>query len=125
MATDRFGRRINYLRISLTDHCNLRCVYCMPEDITFRPNAELMQDDELLKLVNSAPARASAAAVNGPILTVRRAIDMLGLDGVRRAALGLGELAARGGRAGQRGPGAQDGRAGAGRGVRLAGALGS
>ena len=50
MATDRFGRRINYLRISLTDHCNLRCVYCMPEDMTFRPNAEMMQDDEILLL---------------------------------------------------------------------------
>ncbi len=51
MALDRFGRTIHYLRISLTDHCNLRCVYCMPEDMTFRPNAELMQDDELLLLV--------------------------------------------------------------------------
>ncbi len=51
MAIDRFGRRIHYLRISLTDHCNLRCVYCMPEDQTFRPNAELMQDDEVLMLV--------------------------------------------------------------------------
>ncbi|MBT3321764.1 MAG: GTP 3',8-cyclase MoaA [Anaerolineae bacterium] len=50
MAKDRFGRNIHYLRISLTDHCNLRCVYCMPEDITFRPNAELMQDDEILTL---------------------------------------------------------------------------
>lgn len=51
MALDRFGRNIHYLRISLTDHCNLRCVYCMPEDMTFRPNAELMQDEELLQLV--------------------------------------------------------------------------
>ena len=51
MALDRFGRTIHYLRISLTDHCNLRCVYCMPEDMTFRPNAELMQDDELLIMV--------------------------------------------------------------------------
>ena len=52
MALDRFGRSISYLRISLTDHCNLRCVYCMTEDMTFRPNAELMQDDELLLLVS-------------------------------------------------------------------------
>ena len=51
MANDRYGRRIHYLRISLTDHCNLRCVYCMPEDITFRPSAELLQDDEILQLV--------------------------------------------------------------------------
>jgi cyclic pyranopterin phosphate synthase len=51
MATDRFGRDIHYLRISLTDRCNLRCVYCMPEDMQFRPRAELMQDDELFRLV--------------------------------------------------------------------------
>ncbi len=50
MALDRFGRKIHYLRISLTDHCNLRCVYCMPEDMTFRPNADMLQDDELLLL---------------------------------------------------------------------------
>ena len=51
MSFDRFGRNINYLRISLTDRCNLRCVYCMPEDMTFRPRAELLQDDEILRLV--------------------------------------------------------------------------
>jgi cyclic pyranopterin phosphate synthase len=51
MALDRFSRDINYLRISLTDKCNLRCVYCMPEDMTFRPRAELLQDDEILRLV--------------------------------------------------------------------------
>lgn len=49
MAIDRFGRKIHYLRISLTDHCNLRCVYCMAEDMTFQPNASLMQDDEIMK----------------------------------------------------------------------------
>ena len=50
MALDRFGRKIHYLRISLTDHCNLRCVYCMPEDMIFQPNAALMQDDEIMLL---------------------------------------------------------------------------
>ncbi len=48
---DSFGRRINYLRISLTDACNLRCVYCMPEDMHFRPRHELMSDEEVLFLV--------------------------------------------------------------------------
>lgn len=48
---DSYGRRINYMRISLTDACNLRCVYCMPEDMTFRARHELMTDEELLKLV--------------------------------------------------------------------------
>ncbi|MFM8319810.1 MAG: GTP 3',8-cyclase MoaA [Chloroflexota bacterium] len=51
MALDRYGRRLHYLRISLTDHCNLRCVYCMPEDITFQPINELLQDAEIVRLV--------------------------------------------------------------------------
>ena len=50
MAIDQFGRKIHYLRISLTDHCNLRCIYCMPEDQTFRPNPDLMQDHEIALL---------------------------------------------------------------------------
>lgn len=53
---DRFGRTINYLRISLTDACNLRCVYCMPEQMQFRPRAELLQDDEILTIVRAAAA---------------------------------------------------------------------
>jgi cyclic pyranopterin phosphate synthase len=52
MSLDRFGRDINYLRISLTDKCNLRCVYCMPEEMTFRPREELLQDHEILRLVS-------------------------------------------------------------------------
>ena len=51
VGTDSFDRRIDYLRISLTDKCNLRCTYCMPENMIFRPTAELMQDDEVLRLV--------------------------------------------------------------------------
>ena len=51
MAFDRFNRNIHYLRISLTDMCNLRCVYCMPEDMTFRPQEDLLQDDEIIRLV--------------------------------------------------------------------------
>jgi cyclic pyranopterin phosphate synthase len=50
MAFDRFGRKIHYLRISLTDHCNLRCIYCTPEEMAFRPPAVMMQDDEVLLL---------------------------------------------------------------------------
>lgn len=50
MALDRFGRSIDYLRISLTDMCNLRCVYCMPEDMAFRPPEELLQDGEIVRL---------------------------------------------------------------------------
>ena len=52
MALDRYGRRLNYLRISLTDHCNLRCLYCMPEEMVFQPSSELMQDPEIISLVS-------------------------------------------------------------------------
>ncbi len=52
---DQYGRDIRDLRISLTDRCNLRCVYCMPaEGIDFRPSEELLQDDELVLLVRVA-----------------------------------------------------------------------
>jgi cyclic pyranopterin phosphate synthase len=52
---DQYGRELTDLRISLTDRCNLRCVYCMPaEGIDFRPAGELLSDDELLTLVRIA-----------------------------------------------------------------------
>ncbi len=50
MAVDQFGRHIRYLRISLTDRCNLRCVYCMPEKMVFLPREELLTDEELIRL---------------------------------------------------------------------------
>ncbi|MCZ7590878.1 MAG: radical SAM protein [Kiritimatiellae bacterium] len=52
MSLDQYGRNITYLRISLTDQCNLRCVYCMPEDMTFRPKTEILQDDEIVRLAH-------------------------------------------------------------------------
>lgn len=51
MVLDRYGRNLHYLRVSLTDRCNLRCIYCMPEDIRFRPRSELMRDEEVLTFV--------------------------------------------------------------------------
>ena len=51
---DSYGRTINYMRISLTDVCNLRCVYCMPEQMQFRPRKELMTVDEIIALVKVA-----------------------------------------------------------------------
>ncbi|MCJ8152734.1 GTP 3',8-cyclase MoaA [Chryseobacterium sp. SSA4.19] len=48
MIKDSFGRVHDYLRISLTDHCNLRCFYCMPEEkYAFAPVSKLMQADEI------------------------------------------------------------------------------
>jgi cyclic pyranopterin phosphate synthase len=51
---DSHGRNIHYLRISLTDRCNLRCVYCMPAEMKFAPLPHLLQDDELIRLVRIA-----------------------------------------------------------------------
>jgi cyclic pyranopterin phosphate synthase len=47
---DPFGRTINYLRLSVTDRCDLRCVYCMAEDMTFLPKAEVLSLEELDRL---------------------------------------------------------------------------
>jgi len=52
---DSFGRDINYLRLSLTDRCNLRCVYCMPmQGLTFVPGDELLQPYEIEAVVRAA-----------------------------------------------------------------------
>lgn len=47
---DPFDRRISYLRVSVTDRCDFRCVYCMAEDMTFLPKAELLTLEELERL---------------------------------------------------------------------------
>ncbi|MDE0841073.1 MAG: GTP 3',8-cyclase MoaA [Porticoccaceae bacterium] len=44
---DPFGRKVDYLRLSVTDRCNLRCVYCMAEDMTFLPRQQLLTLEEL------------------------------------------------------------------------------
>ena len=50
---DQFGRKIEYLRISVTDRCNLRCKYCMPEDgIPMVKHEDILSYDEILRLVN-------------------------------------------------------------------------
>ncbi|MBX3500437.1 MAG: GTP 3',8-cyclase MoaA [Alphaproteobacteria bacterium] len=47
---DPFGRHISYLRVSVTDRCDFRCVYCMAEDMTFLPKADLLSLEELERL---------------------------------------------------------------------------
>jgi GTP 3',8-cyclase len=47
---DPFGRHISYLRVSVTDRCDFRCVYCMAEDMTFLPKAEILSLEELDRL---------------------------------------------------------------------------
>ncbi len=57
MIIDQFNRAHDYLRISLTDKCDLRCFYCMPEeDYEFAPMANLMQVDEIIRIASSFAA---------------------------------------------------------------------
>lgn len=50
---DGFGRQIDYLRLSVTDRCNLRCVYCMNEDMTFLPREEVLSLEELFEVART------------------------------------------------------------------------
>ena len=53
MVIDPFGRAISYVRVSVTDRCDFRCVYCMAEDMTFLPKAELLTLEELDRLCSA------------------------------------------------------------------------
>ncbi len=55
--TDPFGRNISYLRVSVTDRCDLRCFYCMSEDMTFLPKADLLTLEELDRLCSAFIAK--------------------------------------------------------------------
>lgn len=50
LLIDRFGRQINYVRLSVTDRCDLRCVYCMSEDMTFVPREQLLTLEEISRI---------------------------------------------------------------------------
>ena len=75
---DPFGRTVNYLRVSVTDRCDFRCVYCMAEDMTFLPKAELLSLEELERLCGAF---------------VRKGVRKLRITGgeplVRRGVMGL------------------------------------
>ncbi len=55
--TDPFGRTIRYLRVSVTDRCDLRCFYCMSEDMTFLPKSDLLSLEELDRLCSAFIAK--------------------------------------------------------------------
>ena len=54
---DPFGRRITYLRVSVTDRCDFRCVYCMAEAMTFLPREDLMTLEEIDRLASAFIAK--------------------------------------------------------------------
>ena len=77
---DPFGRQVSYLRVSVTDRCNYRCVYCMAEDMTFLPKADLLTLEELDRVCSAF---------------VQRGVDKLRITGgeplVRRNVMSLFE----------------------------------
>ena len=84
---DRFGRIHTDLRVSLTDRCNLRCTYCMPEEgLAWLPKPELLTDDELLRLVRIGTERLGIRSIR---LTGGEPLLRRGLPGLlaRMAAL--------------------------------------
>lgn len=74
MMTDRHSRRHSYLRISLTERCNLRCTYCMPEDgVPLSPSADLLSTPEVARLVGIfAGAGVSKVRLTGGEPTLRK-----------------------------------------------------
>ncbi len=51
--TDRFGRTVNYVRLSVTDRCDFRCVYCMAEDMTFLPRQQVLTLEEIARIARN------------------------------------------------------------------------
>ncbi|MDZ4140193.1 MAG: GTP 3',8-cyclase MoaA [Erythrobacter sp.] len=90
---DRFQRRITYLRLSVTDRCDLRCSYCMPERMTFLPKADVLTLEELYDLAAAFIARGvtKIRITGGEPLVRRDIIDLFSALG-RRLGHGLDEL---------------------------------
>ncbi len=89
MLRDSFGRAVDYLRLSVTDRCNLRCVYCMPpEGIPLKPMEEILTYDELLRVVRVAVSLGiRKVRITGGEPLVRRGIvdfvrDLSGVPGI-------------------------------------------
>jgi len=90
MLRDSYGRKVDYLRLSVTDRCDLRCVYCMPpEGIPLKPVSEILTYDELIRTVRVAVSLGiRKIRLTGGEPLVRRDI----VSFVRRLAGGIGIL---------------------------------
>lgn len=90
---DGFGRRVEYLRISVTDKCNLRCVYCMPlHGLPWLKRAELLSYEEIATIVRTmAPMGLRKLRITGGEPLVRR--DMTSLVEMLAAVPGIGDIA--------------------------------
>jgi len=76
---DQFGRRIEYLRISVTDRCNFRCLYCMPaEGLPWLPKAEILSYEEIADVVSQlAPLGLRRLRITGGEPTIRPNLEEL------------------------------------------------
>ncbi len=89
--TDGFRRTITYLRISITDRCNLRCVYCMPADgVAWKPRDEILSYEEIVRIVAVAQARGvrKVRVTGGEPLVRHGCVDLIAM----LADLGLEEI---------------------------------
>lgn len=93
MLCDSFGRVLSYLRISVTDRCNFRCVYCMPEHgIALSPRDEVLSFEEIARVVRvGSTLGLSKIRLTGGEPTVRR--DLPQLVAMLRAVEGIDEIA--------------------------------
>jgi cyclic pyranopterin phosphate synthase len=90
---DPFGRSITYLRVSVTDRCDLRCVYCMAEDMHFLPKAQLLTLEELERLCAAfIRLGTTKIRITGGEPLVRRGVMTLFRNLGRRIGAGLNEL---------------------------------
>ncbi|WP_292758349.1 GTP 3',8-cyclase MoaA [Methylophaga sp. UBA2689] len=75
---DNFGRRVSYVRISITDRCDFRCVYCMDEEMTFMPREQLLTLEEIAFLVRAfCELGVEKVRITGGEPLVRRNVDWL------------------------------------------------
>lgn len=90
---DGFGRRITYLRVSVTDRCDLRCRYCMSEAMTFLPRAEVLTLEEIARLADAFIARGvRKIRLTGGEPLIRRGVPELARMIGRHLGAGLDEL---------------------------------
>jgi cyclic pyranopterin phosphate synthase len=90
---DSFGRRITYVRMSVTDRCDLRCRYCMAETMTFLPRKDVLSLEEIVELADVFIARGvRRIRLTGGEPLVRKGIDQLVPELGKRVGNGLDEL---------------------------------
>ena len=90
---DPFGRRITYLRVSVTDRCDFRCVYCMAESTTFLPRKDLLTLEEIDRLVSAFIAKGvRKVRLTGGEPLVRKNLMWLIKSLSRHLGAGLDEL---------------------------------